>query len=167
MKCNLANHMALGVFAAVTLVMTGSIAEAKEKKPVYSLAIIVDAAEGRSVKRGSYEQAIGRLSSAKRYSRSDKFARQTNLCVAYTKTGDLENAEIACDKAVTMVADSAADESDRNLALALTNRGVLRAIQGETELALADFESAFDLRYYVRLAKTNLARVAKELPTQG
>ena len=66
-----------------------------------------------------------------------------------------------------MVADSAADESDRNLALALTNRGVLRAIQGETELALADFESAFDLRYYVRLSKTNLARVAKELPTQG
>ncbi len=166
MKHKVANHMAFAVLACAGLVAMSGSATAADNKGAYSMAVIIDAAEGKAVRKGKYDQAIARLTEEKRYRRNERFARSTNLCVAYTKTGELEKAEFACEQAVMLHADNSVD-SERNHALALSNRGVLRAVKGDVELARADFEAATEIYRFVRFTKDNLARVAMETSTQG
>ena len=166
MKHRVANHMAIAVLACAGLIAMSGSASAEDNKSAYRMGVIIDAAEGKAVRKGKYEQAIARLTEAKRYRRDDQFARSTNLCVAYTKTGELEKAEVACEQAVMLHADNRVD-SERYHALALSNRGVLRAVKGDVELARADFEAATEIYRFVRFTKDNLARVAMETSTQG
>ncbi len=166
MKHGFAKLMMYSLLACAALAATSDSAFANDKKSAYRMAVFIDAAEGRAVHRGKYERAIARLTEERRYHDYDPFARHTNLCVAYTKTGDFEKAEIACGQAVTLYANSEA-ESERDRSLALSNRGVLHALRGNVELARADFEAATELYRYVRHTKYNLARVAKEMTTQG
>ena len=161
-----ANHVAFAVLACAGFVAVSGSASAEDNKGAYRMAVIVDAAEGKAVRKGEYDQAIARLTEAKHYPRNDRFARSTNLCVAYTKTGELEKAEVACERAVMLHAENRI-ESERNHALALSNRGVLRAVKGDVELARADFEAATEIYRFVRFTKDNLARVAIETSTQG
>lgn len=156
----------LAVVASASLIAVSDVATAEGQQEAYRMGVLVDAAEGRSVQNGQYERAIERLASETRHSHGDEFARQTNLCVAYTKTGALEKANIACNNAVESIANADA-ESERMLALALLNRGVLHALQDRKTLARKDFQLAYGLRGHVRLAKNNLARLEKDVPTQS
>ncbi len=165
MKHKLANHMAFAVLAGAALAVTSGSATAEEEMGAYSMAVVVDAAQGRAVHNGKYEKAIARLTESKRRHR-DQFARHTNLCVAYTKTGNLEKAETACQEAVTLYEDNKIG-TERNHAVALSNRGVLHAVKGDVELARADFEAATELYRFVRITRDNLARVEMEMATQG
>ncbi|MDJ0699386.1 MAG: hypothetical protein QNJ07_05975 [Woeseiaceae bacterium] len=166
MKHGVASQIRYAVLAFAGLVVMSGSASAEDNKSAYSMAVIIDAAEGRDVRKGKYEQAIAKLTEAKRNRTDDEFARSTNLCVAYTKTGELEKAEIACDQAVMLYADNRF-EPERYRALALSNRGVLRAVKGDVELARADFEAATEIYRLGRFTKDNLARVAMETSSQG
>ena len=73
-------------------------ATASADEPVYTMTTIVDSAHGAEIAAGKYEQAIEKIAAID--DDVDTFFNNTNLCVAYTKTGNLDDALLACDAAV-------------------------------------------------------------------
>lgn len=146
-------------------------AEGSEPEP-FTMAVIIDAAYGRQVTLGHYNQAIDRITRhGTRESR--RFQEQVNLCVAYTKTLEIEKASNACDAAIANVVEREGRKrtlrSERSaearayqvdLALALSNRAVLLAATGETERAKQGFLEAMDLQTALKpIIENNLLRL--------
>lgn len=122
-----------------------------------TMAVISDDAYGKAVTKGEYEQVIDRITKNGRRI-AKRFAEQTNLCVAYTKSNDIEKARIACDAAISSVErrgvraatgswhyGAAVHAYQSDLAVALSNRGVLLAAIGDADLAERDFVAAIEL----------------------
>ena len=143
---------------AASLVVAGPLA-AEETDPVYTMTVIVDAAHGSKVAAGKYERAIKKITATK--SSRDAYSKHTNLCVAYTKTGALDEAISACEAALTALRDGR--KQDRVYrALALSNLGVLHAAKGDTDIARRTFREAVELETGLTAPKINLARLAKQ-----
>lgn len=144
---------------------------AQEADPVYTMTFIVDAAHGGKIVAGKYQQAIEKITGGKRA--GDSYSKQTNLCVAYTKTGELDKATAACEAALAIVLDNGsprrsypgfarAEDIDRYyIALALSNLGVLQAAKGSPDSARQAFEEAVELGTGLSAPEVNLARVAR------
>ncbi len=152
------------------LVVSAPLA-AQETDPAYTMTIIIDAAHGGKVAAGKYERAIEKITARK--STRDAYSRQTNLCVAYTKTGELEKATEACEAALAITLGSKKSRSSyfgtaqserierMYRALALSNLGVLHAAKGSPEFARKSFRQALQLESGLSAPKINLARLAK------
>jgi hypothetical protein len=89
---------------------------------------------------------------------------KTNECVARTVSGDLGNARAACDAAVRLAA--AVDRTSyprlapkAATARALSNRGVLRAMTGDSVGAAGDFRAAAQLAPSWATATANLTHL--------
>jgi tetratricopeptide (TPR) repeat protein len=162
--------------ALLASLVTCAPVAAQETDPVYTMTVIVDAAHGSKIVAGKYQRAIEKISGGKRT--GDAYARQTNLCVAYTKTGELDKATAACEAALALMLDSkhprrsypgSARDGDNDrfyLALALSNLGVLQAAKGSPDIARRTFEEALELDTGLSAPKVNLARVAgSEMPS--
>ncbi len=161
----------LAVCAAVMVFAPISMAVTKES--TYTMMVVENFAYGKSILSGRYELAINRL--AKRGSRyADNFETQTNLCVAYTKSGQLSKAEDACNAAVDLIQRHRAFENSgrsvsedefadahRDFAIALSNRGVLLAAMGQADDAARDFREAEGLGSGLDAPSINLARAAR------
>lgn len=143
---------------AAALVVAGPLA-AEESDPVYTMTVIVDAAHGSKVAAGKYDRAIEKIIAGK--SNRDAYSKQTNLCVAYTKTGALEEATAACEAALATLHDGR-KASRVYRALALSNLGVLHAAKGDTDIARRAFREAVELESGLAAPKINLARLARE-----
>lgn len=137
------------------------IAHAQENASAYVMTVIHDRAASDQVLSGAYGQAIESLtaSTAKRGSR---FAASNNLCVAYTKSNRLPEAEQACSAALRSSKATYASWSDVNskrdfYAVALSNRGVIRAVSGDIEAARQDFKAAMKFSTSVTAPAENLA----------
>lgn len=138
----------------------------------YTMAVIADEAHGKRVTSGNYEQAISKITHGGVRTR-DRFADQVNLCVAYAKSKDLDSANAACDAALAGLKrqERRATRNKKgllyrdyqsNLALALSNRGVLHAVSGQPERAKADFAAAIELQTRISsIAKGNLERLER------
>jgi len=160
------------VCPTVALAFGAATASAETEALTYRLSAIQDAAYGRMILADDYESAIDRLEDRSRRGISGFFAA-TNLCVAYIKTGDLDNAETSCATAVeeiTALADARSpgygEASDsmsvrRFIAMALSNRGVARALNGRYELAAEDFEKAIGVKSRLAEPAINLARLER------
>ena len=149
---------------------------AHEADPAYTMTVIVDAAHGSKVAAGKYERAIEKITASN--SNRDRYSKQTNLCVAYTKTGALDKATAACEAALALMLDdrkprrgylgyAQAEKADRvYMALALSNLGVLHAAKGSPERARKSFRQALELETGLSAPKTNLERLAmSEVPS--
>lgn len=165
---------AIAVTSALLAIVTApaSATSAEPESTPYMMAVISNQAHGRRVTSGKYQEAIRKITHGGQRSRA-RFADQNNLCVAYAKTTELDKAAAACDAAIEQVrkrekramrsndalgAQRHAFEYD--LSLALSNRGVLRAVAGEAELARQDFVAAIELQSQPsRIAKKNLNRL--------
>jgi tetratricopeptide (TPR) repeat protein len=170
-RCNRIGKLARPL-ALAALFANGAPLAAHETDPVYTMTVIVDAAHGGKVAAGKYDRAIEKITARK--SGRDAYSKQTNLCVAYTKTGALEKATEACEGALAIVRDGvdlrrsypAAMHPEktgrRYLALALSNLGVLHAAKGNTNIARRNFREALALDSGLSAPKTNLARLAKD-----
>ena len=146
-------------------------ATASADEPTYTMTTIVDSAHGAKIAAGKYEQAIERIAAIA--DDASTFFISTNLCVAYTKTGNVADAQNACNAAIEQANSMSFDRRSylskrsqermrsRYLALALSNRGVLHAATGDVELARQDFVEALGVRARSSVAKTNLARLDK------
>ena len=144
---------------------------AQETDPAYTMTVIIDAAHGGKVAAGKYERAIEKITATK--SARDPYSRHTNLCVAYTKTGELDKATEACEAALAITLGSKKPRSghlgsaqfERNermyRALALSNLGVLHAAKGSPEIARNTFRKALELESGLSAPRINLARLAK------
>lgn len=102
---------------------------------------------GMEIEAGDYDAAIAAASSPVwRYDVEGALIAATNLCVAYTMKRELEGAFEACEKALTLArrVDKATGARLRASATAraLTNRGVLRAVTGDSIGAASDFREA-------------------------
>jgi Flp pilus assembly protein TadD len=144
---------------------------AQETDPTYTMTIIIDAAHGNKVAAGKYERAIEKITATK--SARDPYSRHTNLCVAYTKTGELDKATKACEAALAIslagnkprssyLGSAQSERLARTYrALALSNLGVLHAAKGSMDTARDKFRKALELESGLSAPKTNLARLAK------
>lgn len=162
--------------AALLITATTSIpALGHEDQAVpFTMAVILGEAHGSKITAGKYQQAIERITKSGR--RLPKyFADQLNLCVAYVKTHEIQKASTACEAAIAEVKKQEARVSrirnDRNqqvlayranLALALSNRGVLLAAIGDAELAKQDFLTAIELQTALTtIVENNLERLIR------
>ena len=133
-----------GLVAAVFFLLCTPIALAAP----FEMSVILDRAHGELVQKGEYRDAILQISHG---DRRLPFAANNNLCVAQTKLDDFEQAELSCDIAVQL-AEFAVGHGQRQdvdyvteLAIALSNRGVLRAMTGNPAEAERDFRRAVNL----------------------
>ena len=131
------------VIGATALSIVSAAAAASFEVSSYS-----SAPGGKEIEAGDYDAAIALASSPmwRRYAEEELVAA-TNLCVAYTVKSEFKAAEGACAEALTLArrADKATGARLRgNLATAraLTNRGVLRAVTGDSLSAARDFRAA-------------------------
>ena len=138
---------------------------AAPKPGAFHMVAIEDIAQGRLVTQGAYSKAVRRLeaNASQRFS----FERANNLCVAYTKSNVLDKAEQSCDAAVAeagvtettnaITAGPDARLRARYQAIALSNRGVFKAVSGDITGAHVDFERALDLYDELEEFHINLA----------
>ncbi len=146
-------------------------AGAAEQQSAYTMTAISNASFGEEVTVGKYEKAIEKIT-APSYKTKTSFSAATNLCVAYTKTGDLDLASKNCDMALektrarvksgrssVLTKAIGFGRTPTDLAIALSNRGVLHAVQGEMDLARQVFLEAIDVKSELEAAQINLARM--------
>ena len=137
------------VTAAIALLAIGiTAAQAHEVQTKFEMTVIQDAAFGSKIVSGRLADAIERIES-RNVRPGLKFFAKNNLCVAYTMSGELEKAMTECNAAIELVQSRMKylDDIDsviyaRYTAMALSNRGVLQAMRGATDLARSDFEEA-------------------------
>ena len=139
------------------------------KEPKFTMTLFSDHAQGLSILDGDYKQAIKKINA--KMSDRDRFQVETNLCVAYTKSGELEAAEEACEAALAAAESQKVSRHisafgstryvarKQSIAIALSNRGVLKAVKGDFDSARQDFDAAIDLRAQLSAPKTNLERL--------
>ncbi len=154
--CNSANSKILGlkVSLGVSLALLGGIAVAEPAQGAFTMMAVIDRASGASLLAGKHEEAIRELS--KRLPRrAEAFEVNNNLCVAYVQAREIEKAEAACDTAVEKSKRGPSHEQ----AIALSNRGVLRALSGDHFGALYDLLAATHLKTHSRVAQQNLHRM--------
>ena len=165
-----------GRLLAISLVLLGAVtAQAGEDQPnAYVMTVYSDAAHGTDILNGAPQEVIAKLS-RKADAHSNHLAGQVNLCVAYTKTNQLEKATEICDSAVAaalkdarrlerskMFGRQTTQVADTGRAIALTNRGVLHAVTGEKAKARLMFEMALMLKSREESARTNLLFLERE-----
>lgn len=153
--------------ALVTAAMTIAAGSVEAGTP-YVFTAIDNSRHGLDVLDGQYAEAIARI-------REDggadlDFGESTNLCIAYTKSGDMQAALASCDRAVDIAREtngmywlSHADvpynarRKDLDLVIALSNRSVVHATIGDDLMALEDLREADSLRPYLNAVSKNLA----------
>ena len=161
---------ALGIAGALLLGFSMPVTAEETSAAAYTMAVIKNEAFGRQVTAGKYEQAIDRITRGGVHAK-DRFADHVNLCVAYTKTKDIESANLSCNAALAGLEkqEERATRSKksplygsykRDLAMALSNRGVLFAVSGDAARARESFAAAIELQTGLsRIARNNLERL--------
>jgi tetratricopeptide (TPR) repeat protein len=154
--------------ALVTAALTVAAGSVQAETP-YLFTAIDTAGHGVDVVNGRYDKAIARI---RKDGKADlNFSESTNLCIAYTYSGDVANAKESCDHAVEIArmkngmprfssgfqAPSRIRAKDMDLVIALSNRSVVRAMNGEYPLAFEDLREADALKPRLRAVSKNLA----------
>lgn len=150
-----------GLLLTIGLVGASAL-HAHPEQESFEMTVVSDEAYGREVMAGELDVAIKRIETSNKR-RTDDFFAHNNLCVAYTKNGQFSDAEKACDAAIAKTRSErqlrASDYSQvdrRYAAMALSNRGVLRALMGEKQRAAEDFSAAVDLKARIGAPRRNL-----------
>lgn len=130
---------------AMVLMTSGSFL-ASANTNGYKMVVIEHMPGSAALQAGKLDQGINEtLNSSVEV---DNFARQMSLCVGFTKAGQLQQAEQACNDAVSAAQQFTQVNSSEKRDMrghALTNRGVLRLLQNNNLAALADFNRAAEL----------------------
>lgn len=164
---------ALGALLVVATISSPASAKEPGATP-FTMAVVVDDAYGRAIVSGKFDKAIQRITAGGHRS-PDRFSHQNNLCVAYAKTKETEKARAACDAAIALAKTRESRATKKNserslivrasrsdLAVALSNRGVLRAATGDEELARDDFVTAINFQTdFSKTVAANLNRLDK------
>ncbi len=159
--------------ALVTAALTVAAGSVQAETP-YVFTAIDTAGHGVDIVNGQYDKANARI---RKDGKADlDFSENTSLCIAYTYSRDVANAKESCDRAVEIAriengmprfpsgwqAPSRIRAKDMDLVIALSNRSVVHATNGEFALAFDDLHEADALRPHLRAVSKNLA-VLKEV----
>ena len=168
------------LLAAAAALFIAAPSQADDEDPRYTMTAIIDASFGHVVTSGRYQQAIEKITARQARAR-ETFESQNNLCVAYTKVGELDNASVACDQAVAEIRKRSERKSSTRrgryadfsrsdrvyLAIALTNCGVLHAVNGDLDDARRDFTEAAGIDVDIPQPQVNLSRLATDRRNSG
>jgi hypothetical protein len=140
---------ALQLALAVAL-LAGSAAHAADEPRTFELTALSNGTGGAALMSGDYNSAVRTLSTHVNGLNSDSV--NTNRCVAYVVTRQVEAARIACNEAVreaqqeiaTLPLAMSFDRSDLRdyLALTYSNRAVFNWISNDTTAAQSDLKKA-------------------------
>jgi hypothetical protein len=135
-------RLSIAVMGITTLSIASATSAASLEMGSYS-----NAPGGLEIEAGDFDAAIASaLNPIWRHDVEGALVAATNLCVAYTIKRELEGAFAACEKALTLArrVDKATGARFRESAAAraLSNRGVLRAVTGDSIGAADDFRKA-------------------------
>ena len=154
----------MGVATGIALACYPGSTDAAER--AFEMKEYVDYPGGRQVVAGDFAAAMQAASRNADKSGEAGMIANTNLCVAFTKTGQFIEAEAVCTKAVTLAEKSGmsaqrlqyGNDNRRYVAIALSNRGVLRAVSRNPRAATRDFREAVSIaRAGAELPRRNLA----------
>lgn len=139
----------LGCAAAL---LAGSAAYAGEQPHAFELTAFSNGTGGAALSSGDYNTAVDQLAAHAHSLDSDSDSISTNRCVAYAVTRQMDAARAACDAAVRDAQQQIASlpvsmswaraEYRDYLALAYSNRAVLKWISNDTAAAQADLKRA-------------------------
>ena len=151
--------------------LTSLQAQAETAPAHFEMTVIADAAYGQHIEAGRADAAISKIDISNTRP-SERFFANNNLCVALTKTGELDKAEAVCNKALGIeLENSKVPVSEKRaqrdyVAMAYSNRGVLRALAGDLGAARQDFAAALAINTRISAPEQNLAYLnAKESQT--
>jgi Flp pilus assembly protein TadD len=130
----------------------------------FELGAYVNWPGGKEIVAGDYASAIKTARANGSSNSIDVLVATTNLCVAYTATGAFTEARGACDHAVELARrEDAIDlrpfKGGTATSRALSNRGVLRALSGDSTGAASDLRAAAKLKEAFPAAGSNLAHL--------
>jgi hypothetical protein len=140
-----ARAIKLGSSLALMLMASGSFL-ASANTNGYKMVLIEDTPGAAALQAGQFEQGISETLAQR--AEAGSFARKMSLCVGFTKSGQLQQAEDACNSAVASAyqdVQASSSEKREMRAYALINRGVLRLLQSTNLAALNDFSRAAGL----------------------
>lgn len=147
-----------GIAALLSLIAAAATAHDVQDK--FELTVIRNAAHGAKITSGKPNDAIEELSQG-HFRSGERFFAENNLCVALTMTAKFAAASESCERAVGLMLEQRSNDDSRVVAryyaMALSNRGVLNALAGDSDLARDDFESARKLRAGLTAPSRNLA----------
>lgn len=154
----------------VSLASYSGAADAAER--AYEMNVYVDVVGGQRVIAGDYAGAVEAASRYAEKGGARGMVANTNLCVALTKTGRFAKAESACTKAVALAERRRMEVSlydsrtrRQDIAITLSNRGVLKAVSGDPLGAARDFRDAAGFaRMGVGVPARNLAYLEALMP---
>lgn len=170
MKTDMKKTRAFGFACALLLGFSMPVTAEETAAAAYTMAVIKNEAYGRQVTAGKYEHAIDKITRGGVRAK-DRFADHVNLCVAYTKTKNIKSANRSCnaalaglkkqeDRAMRSKKSPLYGAYTRDLAVALSNRGVLFAVSGDRARAKESFAAALELQTSLsQIAKRNLERL--------
>lgn len=154
--------------AVLTAVTTNAIAAEQD---TFAMTVLLDQSQGSRIVKGSYSRAIERLTKNDRL--MSRPGSLNNLCVAYAKSHQIDEALDSCDAAIDILQtklkrsegkrahrDEYMRQLQSDLSILLSNRGVLFAIEGDHGRAREYFETAIDLPVNRSRARQNLDRLA-------
>lgn len=162
---------ALAILPA-TAILAAAPALALAAPTSYSMVVLEHAPEARNLMSGDYATTMEGIRNLEAVAYKS-FDIHNNLCVGYTVTKAFDKAQAACDLAVELHADTArpyhgfmatgmALSKSNRKAVALTNRGVLKAVTGDTPGAAEDFTLAAESSNAVVESDANLAYLASK-----
>lgn len=161
---NIRLGLCVTIGVATGMACYSNAAEAAER--AFEMKAYVDYPGGREVISGDYAAATQAASRNADKTGEAGMIANTNLCVALTKSGQLAKADAVCTKAVTLAERSGiaaprlqyGNDNRRYVAIALSNRGVLKAVSGDPLAATRDFRDAAGMaRAGADLPRRNLA----------
>jgi len=150
--------------AAAAAALTHPAAQAADSQ--YEMISYKEHSSSRALVEGDYTTAIELvLSKGRPRGMEDRLAAATNLCVAYTLKGDFVEAGSVCETALELAeridedVSIGAFRSEAATGVAMTNRGVLRALSGDMPGAASDFREAVAMKSTPRASARNLANL--------
>lgn len=147
---------------AIVLVGLGTNVQAADS--AFVMSAVENEAAGDEILAGDYAAAATTLMGNVRLV-GDGFSKATNLCVSLTLGGQIDDAERQCSRALrySRAHRRSLDggiQAKRFHAVALSNRGVLRAVSGDLDGAQRDFERAAKISTEIENAELNLEHLS-------
>jgi hypothetical protein len=145
-----AGPKALG-FAVLGSMILGAAARADAPAAPHKLVLsgYADGVEGSNLLTGRYDAVVRRLAAHGVPFFADEVSASTNLCIAYIMTRAWKAAHAACDEALRDAQLEVTDPTigsrmlhDEAVAIAYSNRAVLKAIDGQPASAADDMGKA-------------------------
>ncbi|MDB6088408.1 MAG: hypothetical protein JWN85_1192 [Gammaproteobacteria bacterium] len=143
-----------------------AVTNAQEAKS-FLLTAYANAAGGENLVSGRYNAALAQITSNEQALATPERDRKTNACVAYAALGQLRQARVACDAAVT-AAQRHTSHSFRGLskdrvgasddvAIAYTNRAIVHSLSHKAVSSAEDLAKAHSLAPTADFVARNIA----------